>query len=487
MKSMQEPTEGDKTMNEIRTPQEIVSFIQKEKIEVVDLRFMDFPGLWQHFSIPAREMSADAFEKGLGFDGSSIRGWQAINESDMLVKPDAETAFVDPFFSAKTLVIICNICDPVTGEDYTRDPRNIARKAEHYLKHTGLADTAYFGPEAEFFIFDGARFDQNEHEGYYHIESQEGQWTSGREENPNLAYKIRYKEGYFPVPPTDSLQDIRSEVMLILESIGVPIEAQHHEVATGGQCEIDMRFAPLLKMADNALKHKYIIKNVAKKHNKTATFMPKPLFNDNGSGMHVHMSLWKNNKNLFAGEGYAGMSEMAMHAIGGILKHAPALLAFTSPTTNSYKRLVPGFEAPVNLAYSRRNRSAAVRLPMYSPSAKAKRLEFRCPDPSCNPYLAFSAILMAGIDGIINKIDPGEPLDKDIYDLPPEELAKVPQAPGSLRAALMALEDDHSFLMKNDVFTQDVIETWINYKMDKEVKALDLRPHPWEFVLYYDI
>ncbi|MDO9540829.1 MAG: type I glutamate--ammonia ligase, partial [Kiritimatiellia bacterium] len=435
-------------MQEIKTPRELVNFIQKEKIEVVDLRFMDFPGLWQHFSVPAKEMNEEIFEKGLGFDGSSIRGWQAINESDMLVKPDSETAFVDPFFSAKTLVILCNICDPITGEDYTRDPRNIARKAEHYLKHTGLADTAYFGPEAEFFIFDDARFDQNEHEGYYHIDSREGQWTSGREENPNLAYKIRYKEGYFPVPPTDSLQDIRSEMMLTLESIGVPIEAQHHEVATGGQCEIDMRFAPLVKMADSALKHKYVIKNVARKHNKTATFMPKPLFNDNGSGMHVHLSLWKNDKNLFAGEGYAGMSEMAMHAIGGVLKHAPALLAFTSPTTNSYKRLVPGFEAPVNLAYSRRNRSAAVRLPMYSPSAKAKRIEFRCPDPSCNPYLAFSAILMAALDGIINKIDPGEPLDKDIYDLPPEELAKVPQAPGSLRAALMALEADHSFLLK---------------------------------------
>lgn len=474
-------------MNEVRTPQEIVSFIQKEKIEVVDLRFMDFPGLWQHFSVPAKEMNEGTFEKGLGFDGSSIRGWQAINESDMLVKPDPETAFIDPFFTAKTLVIICNICDPITGEDYTRDPRNIARKAEHYLKRTGIADIAYFGPEAEFFIFDDARFDQNENEGYYHLDSQEGQWNSGRVENPNLAYKIRYKEGYFPVPPTDSLQDIRSEMMLTLESIGVPIEAQHHEVATGGQCEIDMRFAPLVKMADNALKHKYVIKNVARKHNKTATFMPKPLFNDNGSGMHVHVSLWKGNKNLFSGEGYAGMSEMAMFAIGGILKHAPALLAFTSPTTNSYKRLVPGFEAPVNLAYSRRNRSAAIRLPMYSPSAKAKRIEFRCPDPSCNPYLGFSAILMAALDGITNKIDPGEPLDKDIYDLPPEELAKVPQAPGSLRDALMALEADHSFLLKNDVFTKDVIETWINYKMDKEVKALDLRPHPWEFVLYYDI
>ncbi|MBU4212923.1 MAG: type I glutamate--ammonia ligase, partial [Verrucomicrobia bacterium] len=450
-------------------------------------RFMDFPGLWQHFSVPAREMKEETFEKGLGFDGSSIRGWQVINESDMLVKPVPETAFVDPFFADRTLVLICNICDPITGEDYTRDPRNIARKAEAYLKSTGLADIGYIGPEAEFFIFDDVRFDQNAHEGYYHIDSNEGQWNSGRIENPNSGYKIRYKEGYFPVPPTDTLQDIRSEMMLTLERIGIPIETQHHEVATGGQCEIDMRFGPLVLMADAMLKYKYIIKNVARKYNKTATFMPKPLFGDNGSGMHVHLSLWKGDKNLFAGEGYAGMSETGMYAIGGILKHAPALLAFTSPTTNSYKRLVPGYEAPVNLAYSRRNRSAAVRIPMYSTAPKAKRIEFRCPDPSCNPYLAFAAILMAALDGILNKVDPGEPLDKDIYDLPPEELAKVPQTPGSLRDALMALEKDHAFLLKNDVFTQDVIETWIDYKMKNEVLALDLRPHPWEFALYYDI
>lgn len=474
-------------MDGIKTTRDIFTFIQKEKIEVVDLRFMDFPGLWQHFSVPAREMKEETFEKGLGFDGSSIRGWQAINESDMLVRPVPETAFVDPFFEDHTLVLICNICDPITGEDYTRDPRNIARKAEAYLKNTGLADIGYIGPEAEFFIFDDVRFDQNAHEGYYHIDSNEGQWNSGRIENPNSGYKIRYKEGYFPVPPTDTLQDIRSEMMLTLERIGIPIEAQHHEVATGGQCEIDMRFAPLVTMADAMLKYKYVVKNVARKYNKTATFMPKPIFGDNGSGMHVHLSLWKGEKNLFAGEGYAGMSEIAMYAIGGILKHAPALLALTSPTTNSYKRLVPGYEAPVNLAYSRRNRSAAVRIPMYSTSPKAKRIEFRCPDPSCNPYLAFSAILMAAVDGILNKVDPGEPLDKDIYDLPPEELAKVPQTPGSLREALMALEKDHAFLLKNDVFTQDVIETWIDYKMKNEVLALDLRPHPWEFALYYDI
>jgi glutamine synthetase len=474
-------------MGEKMTVKDVLSLIKREGVEVVDLRFMDFPGLWQHFSIPAREVDEDTFESGLGFDGSSIRGWQAINESDMLVKPVAETAFIDPFFQAKTLVIICNIADPVTGEDYSRDPRNIARKAEQYLKTTGIAEIPYFGPEAEFFIFDDIRYDQNEREGYFHIDSVEGRWNAGRVENPNLGYKVRYKEGYFPVPPTDSQQDLRSEMMLNLEKIGILIEAQHHEVATAGQAEIDMRFGPLVEMGDNVLKYKYVIKNTAKKNGKTVTFMPKPLFADNGSGMHVHVSLWKGGKNLFAGDGYAGLSEMALHAIGGILKHAPSLLAFTSPTTNSYKRLVPGFEAPVNLAYSRRNRSAAVRIPLYSSSPKAKRIEFRCPDPSCNPYLAFSAILMAAIDGIQKKIHPGEPMDKDIYDLPPEELAKVPHTPGSLREVLKALEADHDYLLKGDVFTSDVIDTWIAYKMEKEVIAVELRPHPWEFALYYDI
>ncbi len=464
-----------------------MELVKKEGVKVVDLRFMDFPGLWQHFSVPIGELSEDTFEEGLGFDGSSIRGWQAINESDMLVKPVAETAFIDPFFEHKTLVLICNICDPITGEDYTRDPRNIARKAAAYLKSTGIGDIAYFGPEAEFFIFDDVRFDQNEHSGYYYLDSVEGRWNTGRDEGPNLGYKPRYKEGYFPVPPTDSQQDIRSEMMLTLESLGVPIEAQHHEVATGGQSEIDMRFNPLVQMADNLQIYKYVIKNTAKKYGKTVTFMPKPLFNDNGSGMHVHMSFWKGGKNLFAGDGYAGMSQTAMYAIGGILKHAKALLALCNPTTNSYKRLVPGFEAPVNLAYSSRNRSASVRIPMYSTSEKAKRFEFRCPDPSCNPYLAFSAMTMAAIDGIQNKIDPGQPLDKDIYDLPPAELAKVPKTPGSLGEALEALQADHEFLLKGDVFTKDVIETWIDYKMENEVKALALRPHPWEFALYYDI
>ena len=474
-------------MSDLKTPKDILDLIENEKIEMIDLRFMDFPGLWQHFSVPPREIEEDTFEKGLGFDGSSIRGWQTINESDMLVKPVVSTAFIDPFMKARTLVMICNICDPVTGEDYTRDPRHVAQKAVNYVKSLGLADTIHFGPEAEFFIFDDVRFDQNEHEGYYHIDSIEGRWNSGRIENPNLGYKPRYKEGYFPVPPTDSQQDIRSEMVLNLERIGIMVEAQHHEVATGGQAEIDMRFGPMVEMADNLLKYKYIIKNTAYQHGKTVTFMPKPLFNDNGSGMHVHISLWKGGKNLFAGDGYAGMSEMAMHAIGGILRHAPAILAFTNPTTNSYKRLVPGYEAPVNLAYSRRNRSAAVRIPMYSTSPKAKRFEFRCPDPSCNPYLAFSAMLMAAVDGIQNKINPGDPLDKNIYDLPPEEAAKVAQTPVSLRAAVNALEADHGFLLKGDVFTNDVIETWIDYKMKNEVQALELRPHPWEFAMYYDI
>lgn len=471
----------------MKTVQDVIAFAKKEEVKVIDLRFMDFPGLWQHFSIPERELDIDTFEQGLGFDGSSIRGWQSINESDMLVKPVPETAFVDPFLEEKTLVLICNICDPITGENYTRDPRNIALKAVNYLKQSKVADTAYFGPEAEFFIFDDVRFDQNEHEGYYHIDSVEGRWNTGRIENPNLGYKPRYKEGYFPVPPTDSMQDLRSEMMLTLESIGICVEAQHHEVATGGQAEIDIRYQELVPMADNLLKYKYVIKNTAKKHNKTVTFMPKPVFNDNGSGMHVHVSLWKDGRNLFAGEKYAGLSETALYAIGGVLKHAPSLLAFTNPTTNSYKRLVPGYEAPVNLAFSRRNRSAAIRIPMYYSTAKSKRIEFRCPDPSCNPYLAFSAIMMAVLDGILNKVHPGEPLDKDIYDLPPEELSSVPQTPASLAEALNALEEDHDYLLKGDVFTPDVIETWIDYKRSNEVMALNLRPHPWEYALYYDI
>jgi glutamine synthetase len=469
------------------TPKEVLALIREKDVKAVDLRFMDFPGLWQHFSIPAGALTEATFEEGLGFDGSSIRGWMAINESDMLVLPQPDTAFLDPFCKDTTLSMICNIQDPLTKEDYSRDPRNVARKAENYMKSTGIADIAHFGPELEFFVFDDVRYDQNQHSGYYFIDSAEGAWNTGRVENPNLAYKIRYKEGYFPVPPADSLQDIRTEMMLTMIECGIAIEAQHHEVATGGQCEIDMRFSPLVEMADKVLKYKYVVKNVAKRHGKTATFMPKPLFMDNGSGMHVHSSLWKGGANLFAGSGYAGLSDMGLYAIGGLLRHAPALCGFSNPTTNSYKRLVPGYEAPVNLAYSRRNRSASIRIPVYSPSPKAKRVEFRCPDASSNPYLVFAAMLMAMLDGIKNKIRPGEPLDKDIYDLEPEELAKVPKTPGSLEEALHELEKDHEFLLQGDVFTKDVISTWIWYKREKEVDAIRLRPHPYEFYLYFDI
>jgi glutamine synthetase len=469
------------------TPKEVLALIREKAVLAVDLRFMDFPGLWQHFTIPAEELEEAVFEQGLGFDGSSIRGWQAINESDMLVMPVAETAFIDPFCKECTLTMICNIQDPLTKEDYTRDPRNVARKSVNYMKSIGIAETAYFGPELEFFIFDDVRYDQTQHSGYYFIDSVEGAWNTGRAEGPNLGYKVRYKEGYFPVPPSDSTHDIRTEMMLSMIQCGLKIEAQHHEVATGGQGEIDMRFAPLVEMADNVLKYKYIVKNVARKHGKTATFMPKPIFMDNGSGMHVHTSLWKNNINLFAGSGYSGLSEMAMYAIGGLLRHAPALCAIANPTTNSYKRMVPGYEAPVNLAYSQRNRSAAVRIPVYSHNPRTKRIEYRCPDGSCNPYLAFAAMLMAMIDGIKHKMKPGEPLDKDIYDLEPEELAKVPKTPGSLEESLACLEKDHEFLLHGDVFTKDVISTWIWYKREKEVDAIRLRPHPFEFALYYDI
>ena len=469
------------------TPQDVLKLKEEEDVEMVDLRFMDFPGQMQHFAIPAGKLDEEIFEEGVGFDGSSIRGWRAIHESDMLVIPDPASAFIDPFYKARTLVLQCDIADPITRERYSRCPRYVAQKAENYLKSTGIADTAYFGPEAEFFIFDGIRFDQNQHSGYYFIDSVEGIWNSGREENPNLGYKPRYKEGYFPVPPTDSLEDIRAEMVKTMIQCGIDIEAEHHEVATAGQAEIDMRFEPLLSMCDKLMLFKYIVKNVAKNHDKTATFMPKPIFADNGSGMHTHQSLWKNGKPLFAGDKYAGLSDIALHYIGGLLKHASALTAVCNPTTNSFKRLVPGFEAPVNLAYSSRNRSAAVRIPMYSPSPKAKRVEYRPPDPSCNPYLAFSAMLMAGLDGIQNKIDPGSPLDKNIYDLPPEELAKVPSVPGSLDEALDALEKDCDFLFKGDVFTEDVVKTWIQYKRDNDVDAFRLRPHPYEFYLYYDV
>jgi glutamine synthetase len=474
------------------TPQEVLAMCRENDVKSIDCRFMDFPGIWQHFSIPAGKLGEDTFEDGLGFDGSSIRGWQAINESDMLLMPQPDTAFIDPFCQLKTLVMICNVQDPITREDYTRDPRNIARKAVNYLKSTGVADTCYIGPEAEFFIFDDVRFDQTPNAGFFYLDSAEAAWNRGKDykaagEGPNLGYKLRYKEGYFPCPPADQLNDIRAEMMQTMIDCGMDVEAQHHEVATAGQSEIDLRFDDLVTMGDKQCMFKYIIKNVAYKHGKTVTFMPKPLYGDNGSGMHTHISFWKNGEPLFAGSGYAGLSDQAMHALGGILKHAPALLAFTNPTTNSYKRLVPGYEAPVNLAYSQRNRSAACRIPMYSPSPKAKRIEFRCPDPSCNPYLAFAAMLMAVIDGIQNKFSPGQPLDKDIYDLPPEELAAVPKTPGSLDQALDALEKDHEFLLRGDVFSPDVIHTWIDYKRKQEVDALRLRPHPYEFCLYYDI
>jgi glutamine synthetase len=473
------------------TGKEVIKLIKDEGIQIVDLKFVDMPGLWQHFSISAREFEEDAFTEGVGFDGSSIRGFQAINESDMLLMPDADATFVDPFTAVPTLSIICDVRDPVTGELYSRDPRHIAKKAEAHLKESKVADRCYFGPEAEFYILDSVRFDQSYNYGYYHIDSEEGFWNSGKKDTDtqkNLGYKIRYKEGYFPVPPADTLQDIRSEMMLTLERLGVRVEVHHHEVGTAGQTEIDLRFDTLTKMADNMLKYKYVTKNVARKHGKTVTFMPKPIFQDNGSGMHVHQSLWAGKKNLFFHKGkYADLSEDALHYIGGLLKHAPALLAFAAPTTNSYRRLVPGYEAPINLMYSQRNRSACVRIPMYSTSEKAKRIEFRCPDPSANPYLAMSAMLMAGLDGIAKKIKPPTPVDKDLYELEPEEKAKIKSTPGSLEEVLNALEADHDFLLKGGVFTKDLIETWIEYKRKKENDPVRLRPHPYEFALYYDI
>ncbi len=469
------------------TPKEVLDMAKENDAKMVDLRFMDYPGLWQHFSVPIRELEESSFEDGFGFDGSSIRGWQPIHASDMLVIPDADSARMDPFYTTPTLVLICNIVDPVTREAYSRDPRNIARKADAYLKNTGIGDVVYIGPEAEFFIFDDIRFESNRFGAFYEIDSIEGSWNTGRDEGPNLGYKPRPKEGYFPVPPMDKFQDLRSEMVLTLEQLGIEIEAQHHEVATAGQAEIDMRFKPLVQMADQLMWFKYVLKNVAYRHNHTVTFMPKPIFEDNGSGMHTHISIWKEGKPLFAGDKYAGVSQEALYAIGGILKHCKSLCAFSNPTTNSYKRLVPGFEAPVNLAYSSRNRSAAIRIPMYSTSPKAKRIEFRTPDPSCNGYLAFSAMVMAVIDGIQNKIDPGDPLDKNIYNLPPEELAEIPSAPGSLDEALAALKADQEYLLKGDVFTRDAIDMWIDYKTENEINDVRLRPHPHEFYLYYDI
>jgi glutamine synthetase len=473
---------------EQRTPSEVLDWANSEGVEIVDLRFCDLPGLMQHFSIPVNQLTADAFEDGYGFDGSSIRGFQEIQESDMLLFPDPNTAVIDPFRQHKTLNMNCFVSDPVTGESYTRDPRYVAQKAEAYLASTGIADTVYFGPEAEFFIFDDVRFHYDQHSASHSVDSVEAAWNTNRDEHPNLGYKIRYKEGYFPLPPMDHFQDLRSEMILRMQDLGIEIEVQHHEVGTAGQAEIDMRFDTLLRMADKLMLYKYVVKNVAAANGHTATFMPKPIFQDNGSGMHVHSSLWKAGEPLFYAEtGYAGLSDIGRWYIGGLLKHAPAILAFAAPTTNSYKRLVPGYEAPVNLVYSQRNRSAACRIPLYSKSPKAKRVEFRCPDPSCNPYLAFSAILMAGLDGVQNRIEPPAPVDKDLYDLPPEELAKVPQVPGSLDESLRALESDNDFLKAGGVFTDDLIETHIAYKRASEIDAIRLRPHPYEFALYYDI
>ncbi len=471
-----------------KTASDVLKLAKDKDIKMVDLRFTDLPGQWQHFTIPAHRLDADFFESGIGFDGSSIRGFQEIHESDMLLMADPDSAFIDPVFEVTTLVMICDVYDPITHQPYTRDPRYVARKAEAYLKQTGLATTSYWGPENEFFLFNDVRYGGATNNAFYYIDSQEGWWNSGSDKGPNFGGQIPPKRGYFPVPPMDTMQDVRSRIVMALEDAGIPTELHHHEVASAGQSEIGMRFDTLTKMADKVLLFKYIVKNVARKSNLTATFMPKPLFGDNGSGMHTHQSLWKEDVNCFYDEsGYAGLSDMAKYYIGGLLKHAPALLALAAPTTNSFRRLVPGFEAPVNLAYSQRNRSAVCRIPVYSKSPKAKRIEFRAPDSTANPYLCFSALLMAGLDGIQNRIDPGEPSDKDLYELPPAEAKLIKQVPGSLDAVLAALESDYEFLLKGDVFTTDLLEGYINYKRQTELDPMRMRPHPYEFTLYYDI
>ena len=470
------------------TPKDVVKLVKDRDIKMIDFKFVDMPGVWQHYSIPAYRLDESLFEDGIGFDGSSIRGFAQIQESDMLVFPDPDTAFVDPMLEVPTLSLTCNVRDPLTLEPFSRDPRYIAQKAEKYLLSAGLGELSYWGPEAEFYIFNDIRFDQGPNFGYYYVDSREGIWNSGKDEKPNLGYRPRHKEGYFPVPPMDTFQDLRSTIMLTMEQVGIRAEVHHHEVATAGQAEIDMKYDTLVRMADKVMLFKYLVKNICRRAGLSASFMPKPIFQDNGSGMHVHQSIWKGGTNLFYDErGYAGLSPMARYYIGGLLKHAPALLAFAAPSTNSYRRLVPGFEAPVNLVYSQSNRSAAVRIPMYSKTPASKRIEFRCPDPSCNPYLTFAALLMAGIDGIQNKIDPGEPIDKNLYDLPPEEKAQVMSTPASLEQVLKELEADHEFLLRGDVFTRDVIDTWIHYKTEHELDPVRLRPHPYEFFLYYDI
>lgn len=469
------------------TAQEAIEFAKKNGARMVDLKFCDLMGTWQHFTISMSSFSMEVFEEGLGFDGSSVRGWRSIEESDMVVLPDPKTAKMDPFMEVPTVSFICDVVLPETLQAYSRDPRQILKKAVAFLKSSGVADTAYFGPEAEFFIFDDIRYDQTNNGAFYQVDSSEGIWNSGRDEGGNLGYKPRHKEGYFPTLPVDSLHDLRTEMCLELERAGMIVERQHHEVASAGQAEINIRFDESVEMGDKMMWFKYIIKNVARKHRKTVTFMPKPLYGDNGSGMHIHMSLWKDGKNLFAGNKYAGLSETALFFIGGILKHAPALCAFINPTTNSYKRLVPGFEAPIKLAYSFKNRSAAVRIPNTGPSANAKRIEFRTPDPSANIYLAQAALIMAGMDGVLNKIHPGDPLDKDIYGLTPEEAAKVPSIPGNLEDALNALASGGDFLKRGDVFSEDLIQTWYKYKIDKEIRPVQQRPVPYEFYLYYDL
>lgn len=458
-----------------------------KNVKMVDLRFIDLPGTWQHFTIPAHRLDLDLFEEGIPFDGSSIRGFQEIHESDMLLLLDPDTAFVDPVAPLPTLVISCDVYDPITKQPYSRDPRYVARKAEDYLKQTGIGDTAFFGPEAEFFIFDNIRYGSSTNESFYEIDSAEGWWNSGDKSKPNMGGQILPKRGYFPVPPTDTLQLLRSQIVMSLEEAGVEMEIHHHEVATAGQVELGMKFNTLIRMADQLLVYKYIAKNVARQNGKTATFMPKPVFGDNGSGMHVHSSIWKNGKNVFFdASGYAQLSDTAKYYIGGLLKHAPSLLALTNPTTNSFRRLVPGYEAPVNLAYSQRNRSAVCRIPVTS-SEKSKRVEFRAPDATSNPYLCFSALLMAGLDGIQNRIDPGNPVDKDLYELPREEAKMIKQVPGSLGEVLVALENDHDYLLKGDVFTKDLLEAYIAYKRQNELDPVRIRPVPYEFVLYYDI
>jgi len=475
-----------------KTADEAIAYVKDEGVEYVDVRFCDLPGSMHHFNIPAHQFTMDVFEEGAMFDGSSIRGFQAINESDMKLLPDVETAYIDPFRKAKTLIINFSIVDPFTNERYSRDPRNIAMKAQEYLKSTGIGDTAFFAPEAEFFIFDSVRFDTNQHESYYHIGSSSGWWNTGAETevdgSPNRGYKTRIKGGYFPVSPGDQFSDLRDEMCTVLTQVGLDMERAHHEVGSGGQQEINYRFNTLLHSADDLMKFKYVVKNVAWNAGKTVTFMPKPIFGDNGSGMHVHQSIWKDGEPLFYDEsGYGGLSDLARWYIGGILKHAPSLLAFTNPSVNSYHRLVPGYEAPVNLVYSARNRSAAVRIPITGSNPKAKRIEFRAPDASSNPYLAFSALLMAGLDGIKNRIEPPAPVDKDLYELPPEEHAQIQQVPASLPEVLDELEKSHDYLLEGGVFTEDLIAEWIDYKRTHEIDPLRFRPHPHEFELYYDV